>query len=104
MAHLLIHTRDESIAPLEQWLTRCTALWTGRAEPSDSCHIRVEDLQGQQVLELEPVQSPMDVVLAPGTYHVNAQIGATQRNFTVTLQQDMRFELFLHRAAACSPH
>lgn len=83
---------------------RASALWPGRTDAPGGVHVSVEDLQGQQVLELQPVQSPMDVVLAPGTYHVNAQIGALQRNFTVTLQQDMRFELFLHRAAACARH
>ena len=103
VAHLLIHTRDVQSAPLEQLLQRCTALWPGRVEANGGCRICVEDLQGQQVLDLQPVHSPMDVVLAPGTYHVNAQIGALHRNFTVTLQQDMRFELFLHRAAACKP-
>jgi hypothetical protein len=96
VAHLLIHTRETQ--PL--LLARYTALWPGRAETA--VHVWVEDLQGQQILELQPVHSPMDVVLAPGTYHVNAHIGEQQRNFTVTLQQDVRFELFLHRATACA--
>lgn len=102
VAHLLIHTRDEPAA-LEQLLTRYQTWWPAR-DAEGGVHVRVADLQGQQVLELQPVHSPMDVVLAPGTYHVNAHIGSLQRSFTVTLQQDMRFELFLHRATACARH
>lgn len=121
MAHLLIHTKDsqespggpanESFvdlfgwrAPLEQLRTRYSALWPGRADVASGYRVCIEDLQGHQLLDLHPTDSPLDVALAPGTYHVNAHIGGLQRSFTVTLQQDMRFELFLHRAAACGPH
>ena len=103
-AHLVIHTECD----LETWqslvranLSRWTALLNTRRhqEGHRPFNVQIRDLQGQPVEELVDAQSLIDVPLQPGTYHVTAQMGAIQRSFTLTLQKDVRFDLFLYRAS-----
>lgn len=108
VAHLVIHTDCD----LETWsslvrvqFSRWVALLNTRRRQHRHrpFNVQIQDLQGRAVEEVVDASSLIDLPLAPGTYHVKAQMGRIQRSFTLTLQKDVRFDLFLYRAAASDP-
>ena len=103
-AHLVIHAD----CGLATWRTHMrTTFWRfavllntkNRSSKHRPFNVKIQDLHGQTIEEVNNAKSLIDLPLLPGTYHVKAQIGRIQRSFTLTLKKDMRFDLFLYRDA-----
>ena len=120
LARLLIHSTVSTLAgdasgSAPRLLMRCL-----RALAADALRqpvpapllVRIDDLQGRRWLEREiehdiehdieheSGRPLIDVPLPAGTYHVSVQRGGRRWRYTVTLEQDTAFELFVHEAGA----
>ena len=71
---------------------RSLCLSVHRAAP---LRLRVDDLQGRRVLELDDVGPLVELPLPAGTYHVRSQRGTRQRAYTMVLEPGRPFTLVL---------
>ncbi|MDE2082310.1 MAG: hypothetical protein KGI90_13255 [Burkholderiales bacterium] len=57
--------------------------------------LRIDDLQGGRVLELDDAGPLLELPLPAGTYHVHSRRGAVQRDYTMVLEPGRPFTLEL---------
>ena len=101
-ARLLIHTGN-AVGTIRSKLAsafRAMGLkhspWRGR-EP---IQVFVEDMGGNRVLSLDDATPLIDLPLPPGTYQVTARHGNVRRGYTLTLERNTSFDLYLSPADA----
>ncbi|MEO8652749.1 MAG: hypothetical protein ABI409_01360 [Ramlibacter sp.] len=63
-------------------------------------HVVVEDMGGNRVLALDDATPLIDLPLPPGTYQVTARHGNLRRGYTLTLECNTSFDLYLSPAEA----
>ena len=102
-ARLLIHTTGEAMRSLRsrgalglRALRQRLRHW-GQGAP---IRLWVDDMSGRRVLELEDAGPVVDLPLEPGTYQVTVRRGALCRSYTLTLQGNTCFDLYLSLADA----
>jgi hypothetical protein len=98
-AHLLIHATAGNgrsgrfELPLRRLLARhVDDPWHDESVP---LRLRIDDLQGNQVVAVDDAGPLVDVPLTAGTYRVNVQRGPLRRSYTLTLEQGTSFDLHL---------
>ena len=102
-ARLLIHTTGEAMRSLRsRWVLGLRALHQRLRHWGMGAPIRlwVDDMSGRRVLELEDAGPVVDLPLEPGTYQVTVHRGALCRSYTLTLQGNTCFDLYLSLADA----
>jgi hypothetical protein len=100
-ARLVIHTGSDagaSVRHVKSLLRWLRSLYSPRPSPGEPLELRIEDLQGRQVLAFGEGGPLIVVALPAGTYHVNAQLGSLQRRYTMALQAGTSFDLYLNLA------
>lgn len=98
-AHLII--RAEFGGPgsprLREWLRRALAPRGRRPLPLT---VRVDDLQGRNLVMLADADAWTDLPLPAGTYQVGVGLGSVQRVYTMTLQAGLPARLTIQFAGS----
>jgi len=58
----------------------------------------IDEVGGKRIATLENAGKVVDVPLAPGTYKITVHRGRMRRSYTLTLEADARFDLYLSLA------
>lgn len=97
-AYLIVHAESDRAPRLRAspW-QRLRAWWRLglRSGAPDTLSLTLADRHGHTVLSLPDADPVLGVALAPGTYHLRAVRGHTQRGYTVSLPAGSRFDLHL---------
>ncbi len=101
MSRLLIHAGHESAANA----TFLTAAWRVLVALASSVRhrgplsLQIDDVHGCRMLAVENAGPVTEVPLQAGTYHVIACRGRIRRRYTMTLEPETSFDLYLRLTA-----
>lgn len=108
-AYLIVHAEPpehgrrgrHGLTPLQRLRAR---YWTGSA-PSiqPTLSLTLTDRHGRTVMSLTDADPVLGIALLPGTYHLTATRGDSQRGYTVSLPAGSRFDLHLRFSASERP-
>jgi hypothetical protein len=101
-ARLLIHTGD-AIGTIQSKLGlafHAFGRMRMRGKDREPIQVFVEDMEGNRVLALDDAAPLIDLPLPPGTYQVMARQGKVRRGYTLKLERNSSFDLYLSAADA----
>lgn len=101
-ARLLIHTGNRRGAIQLALALALHAIRLSHSPWKDDTPVQidVEHIGGRRVLSLDAAAPLIDLDLPPGTYQVTARHGNIRRGYTLTLERDTSFDLYLSLANA----
>lgn len=97
-AYLIVHAESDRAPRLHASPWQRLRAWCRlgrRSGVPDVLSLTLVDRHGHTVLSLPDADPVLGVALAPGTYHLRAVRGHTQRGYTVSLPAGSRFDLHL---------